>query len=125
MDKPWTAGAGRGAGEGPSWLSRRDWAPPAGWDAAGGAWSVAWGAAMGAGSVLLVAAVLLLWRRPKKCELPFLAPMDATRTSDTPGGGGGGCSPVEPRNKCCIDQRPRPRPAARPPKDADDAQRTS
>ncbi|KAG7305282.1 hypothetical protein JYU34_009324 [Plutella xylostella] len=80
MDKPWTAGAGRGAGEGPSWLSRRDWAPPAGWDAAGGAWSVAWGAAMGAGSVLLVATVLLLWRRPKKRELPFLAPMDATRT---------------------------------------------
>lgn len=42
----------------------------------GDAWSAAWGAMAGAGSVLLLAAVALLWRRPRKRGPPLLAPMD-------------------------------------------------
>ncbi|CAH0759040.1 unnamed protein product [Diatraea saccharalis] len=40
------------------------------------AWSAAWGAMAGAGSVLLIAALLLLWRKPRKRNAPLLAPMD-------------------------------------------------
>lgn len=43
------------------------------------AWSAAWGAMAGAGSVLLVAAIVLLWRKPRKQELPMLAPMDVAQ----------------------------------------------
>lgn len=43
------------------------------------AWSAAWGAMAGAGSVLLVAAIILLWRKPRKRDLPTLAPMDVAQ----------------------------------------------
>ncbi|CAH2091773.1 unnamed protein product [Euphydryas editha] len=46
------------------------------WGSNGNAWSVALGAMGGAGTVLLVAAILFLFRRPKRLEPPLLAPMD-------------------------------------------------
>jgi hypothetical protein len=47
------------------------------------AWSAAWGAMVGAGSVLLIAAVLLLWKKPRKRTLPLLAPMDIGQNVST------------------------------------------
>ncbi|CAH2063598.1 unnamed protein product, partial [Iphiclides podalirius] len=46
------------------------------WSDSGNAWSAALGAAAGAGTILLLAAILLLWRRPRRTEPPTLAPMD-------------------------------------------------
>lgn len=46
------------------------------WDDHGNAWSAVLGAIGGAGTVLLVAAAVLLWRKPRRRELPLLAPMD-------------------------------------------------
>lgn len=39
-------------------------------------WSALWGAMVGAGSVLIVAAVFLLWKRPRKPVVHHLAPLD-------------------------------------------------
>lgn len=46
------------------------------WGSNGTVWSVGLGAMGGAGTVLLVAALLYLVRRPKRLEPPLLAPMD-------------------------------------------------
>lgn len=46
------------------------------WEVHGNAWSAALGAVVGAGTVLLIALVVLLWRKPRRRELPLLAPMD-------------------------------------------------
>lgn len=46
------------------------------WGSNGNAWSVGLGAMGGAGTVLLVAALLYMFRRPKRLEPPLLAPMD-------------------------------------------------
>lgn len=40
------------------------------------AWSAALGAMGGAGTVLIIAALLFIFKRPKKQEFPLLAPMD-------------------------------------------------
>ncbi|GBP92470.1 hypothetical protein EVAR_34362_1 [Eumeta japonica] len=45
-------------------------------NAHGVVWGAMWGALAGAGSVLLVAGVLLMWKRPRSQNLPTLAPMD-------------------------------------------------
>ncbi|KAJ0179203.1 hypothetical protein K1T71_004915 [Dendrolimus kikuchii] len=46
------------------------------WQDRSHAWSAALGAMAGAGTVLLIAVIVLLWRKPKRRELPLLAPMD-------------------------------------------------
>ena len=46
------------------------------WDGSSNAWSAALGAMGGAGTVLIIAAFLFLFKRPKKLESPMLAPMD-------------------------------------------------
>lgn len=46
------------------------------WDGNSNAWSAALGAMGGAGTVLVIAALLFLFKRPKKQEIPVLAPMD-------------------------------------------------
>ncbi|XP_013138515.1 PREDICTED: synaptotagmin-3 [Papilio polytes] len=46
------------------------------WSGNSNAWSAALGAMGGAGTVLLFAAVLLVWRRPRRTEPHTLAPMD-------------------------------------------------
>ncbi|KAJ2950794.1 hypothetical protein O0L34_g9059 [Tuta absoluta] len=46
------------------------------WEDHGNAWSAAMGAVFGAGTVLIIAALLLLWKRPRKREIPTLAPLD-------------------------------------------------
>ncbi|XP_047545624.1 synaptotagmin-5-like isoform X1 [Vanessa atalanta] len=46
------------------------------WSSNGNAWSVALGAMGGAGTVLIIAAFLFLFKRPKRQELPLLAPLD-------------------------------------------------
>ncbi|XP_072942287.1 synaptotagmin-5-like isoform X1 [Epargyreus clarus] len=49
------------------------------WIENGNVWSAAVGALVGAGTVLLVAAVLFLLRKPKRPEPPLLAPMDVAQ----------------------------------------------
>ncbi|XP_045533964.1 uncharacterized protein LOC123721015 [Papilio machaon] len=46
------------------------------WSGNSNAWSAALGAMGGAGTVLLFAAILLIWRRPRRTEPHTLAPMD-------------------------------------------------
>ncbi|CAH2242878.1 jg26502 [Pararge aegeria aegeria] len=46
------------------------------WAESNNAWSAALGAMGGAGTVLIIAALLFMFRRPKKQEPPLLAPMD-------------------------------------------------
>lgn len=46
------------------------------WEVHGNVWSAALGAVIGAGIVLLIAALILMWRKPRRRELPLLAPMD-------------------------------------------------
>lgn len=46
------------------------------WDSRSNAWSAALGAMAGAGTVLMIAAIVLLWKKPRHRELPLLAPMD-------------------------------------------------
>ncbi|CAB3256703.1 unnamed protein product [Arctia plantaginis] len=46
------------------------------WEVHGNVWSAALGAVIGAGIVLLIAAFVLMWRKPRTRELPLLAPMD-------------------------------------------------
>ncbi|XP_053599880.1 synaptotagmin-5 isoform X2 [Plodia interpunctella] len=42
----------------------------------GNVWSAAWGAMAGAGTVLLVAGIVLLWRKPRRRDTQLLAPLD-------------------------------------------------
>lgn len=53
------------------------------WDGHGNAWSAAWGAMAGAGSVLLIAGIVLLWRKPRRRDPPLLAPMDVGHNVST------------------------------------------
>lgn len=50
------------------------------WEVHGNVWSAAVGAVIGAGTVLLIAALILMWRKPRRQELPLLAPMDVTHS---------------------------------------------
>lgn len=50
------------------------------WEVNGNAWSAALGAVIGAGTVMLIAAVILMWRKPRRQELPLLAPMDVAHS---------------------------------------------
>lgn len=50
------------------------------WEVHGNMWSAAVGALIGAGTVLLIAAVILMWRKPRRQELPLLAPMDVAHS---------------------------------------------
>lgn len=45
----------------------------------GNAWSAILGAIGGAGTVLFIAMLVLLWRKPRRRDLPLLAPMDVTQ----------------------------------------------
>ncbi|XP_026746085.1 synaptotagmin-5-like [Trichoplusia ni] len=51
-----------------------------GWEAHGNAWSAALGAVIGAGTVLILAVIVLMWRKPRRSELPLLAPMDVAHS---------------------------------------------
>ncbi|CAH0717357.1 unnamed protein product, partial [Brenthis ino] len=51
------------------------------WEGNSNAWSAALGAMGGAGTVLVIAALLFLFKRPKKQEMPVLAPMDIGQNS--------------------------------------------
>lgn len=51
-----------------------------GWEAHGNAWSVALGAVIGAGTVLILVVIVLMWRKPRRSELPLLAPMDVAHS---------------------------------------------
>ncbi|XP_060800824.1 synaptotagmin-5 [Amyelois transitella] len=42
----------------------------------GNVWSAAWGAVAGAGAVLLIAGIVLLWRKPRRRDVQLLAPLD-------------------------------------------------
>lgn len=53
------------------------------WEVHGNMWSAAVGAIIGAGTVLLVALVILMWRKPRRQELPLLAPMDVAHNVST------------------------------------------
>ena len=50
------------------------------WEIHGNVWSAAVGAVFGAGTVLLIAALILMWRKPRRQELPLLAPMDVVHS---------------------------------------------
>ncbi|CAD0198958.1 unnamed protein product [Chrysodeixis includens] len=52
-----------------------------GWEAHGNAWSAALGAVIGAGTVLILAVIVLMWRKPRRSELPLLAPMDVAHSN--------------------------------------------
>lgn len=58
-------------------------AEPGSWDDHGNAWSAALGAVGGAGTVLLVAVLVLIWRKPRRRELPLLTPMDVAQNVST------------------------------------------
>lgn len=58
-------------------------AVPGTWSEHGNAWSAALGAVGGAGTVLLVAVLVLMWRKPRRRELPLLAPMDVGQNVST------------------------------------------
>lgn len=45
----------------------------------GNAWSAILGAIGGAGTVLFIAMLVLIWRKPKRRGLPMLAPMDVAQ----------------------------------------------
>ncbi|XP_041973411.1 uncharacterized protein LOC121729091 [Aricia agestis] len=53
------------------------------WDSTSNAWSAALGAMGGAGTVLIIAALLLIFRRPRRSDQPVLAPMDVGQNSIT------------------------------------------
>lgn len=46
------------------------------WEYHSNVWSGILGAVAGAGTVLLIAGVVLMWKKPKRREQPLLAPMD-------------------------------------------------
>lgn len=43
------------------------------------AWSAILGAIGGAGTVLFIALLVLIWRKPRRRDLPMLAPMDVAQ----------------------------------------------
>ncbi|KOB77493.1 tRNA (Uracil-5-)-methyltransferase family protein, partial [Operophtera brumata] len=49
------------------------------WADNGNAWSAILGAIGGAGTVLFIALLVLIWRKPRRRELPMLAPMDVAQ----------------------------------------------